>query len=259
MIVWMLKARNDGSNRRTTTLYYVVFGLVGLIVGLVLLAWSGEWSMHRLSAELGGLFLVTALVTLLWELQGRRVFLAEILESVQVSADIRAAGVGQIGMRYLEDIDWSDTLAGAKEVDLVISWGNTWRNQNHERLREIVRRGGRLRVFLPDTEDTDGMAVLSSRFEMPLDEVRTLIASAVKDFAALKGGTGSVEVWLRPAAMPWALYRVDSRAVFTLYKIAQERGNVPVILAAEPGSLYSFACDEVNALCKISRPATDCP
>lgn len=239
-------------NRKITTLQVLLIAGAVAVIGLALLTWADGWNLD-LAADFGRLLLVTVALTLLWELHGRRVFADEVLELASVGSDVRAAGLRSVNMNYLEGVAWPELLMGAPEIDLVVSWANTWRNQHLERLRKVIANGGKLRVLLPDPDDEAGVRSLATQFDMSDEDVVKEIRRAAKEYAQLRSGGGTVEIWFRPAVAPWALYRVGTTAVFTLYRAARERGNVPVVVATQPGSLYTFAVDEIAALLKVGR------
>jgi hypothetical protein len=124
-------------NRRTiqskvTTRSGWILSLAFLIVGGVLLYISGGQSMvdanEQLSAflsQFGGLLLGTGVLTIAWDLVGRRSFADEVLAKAKLSAEVVDSGLTKVTDEYLQDVEWEDLFRDAHKVDIVVSYAYT--------------------------------------------------------------------------------------------------------------------------------------
>lgn len=251
------------AQRKVVTLSAVLLTAVFVLAGVALLWWSGTRDLQgnpqlaAFAGQAGGTLLATGLLTIGWDLVGRRAFADEVLAKARVGADIDRAGIIRITDQYLEAVEWDELFRDVKRLDIVVAYGSTWRNTHRGRLERVAARPGtRLRVFLPDPGDHDTMRVLAERFDMKVEDITAKVAEAVKDFKSLRrpdGGT--VEVRLRKGDLVFTCYRFDSRAVLTLYSHSRERRtHVPTFVVSE-GQLFEFVYGELKAFETQSAPA----
>ena len=86
-------------------------------------------SLKSLSSEIGSVLLVSISLTIFWELSTKRDFFAEIMHHVQLSENIKQAGV-KSGLRYVE---W----AAARTREAVRMGWSRERATGSESLREF--------------------------------------------------------------------------------------------------------------------------
>lgn len=161
----------------------------------VLLLWlaqreSGRWSFddtwQAIVSNIGGLVLATALITVAWELAGKRSFAREVMAKANLSEDVKRAGIAKVTDQYLDSVAWDELIDGSSKVDIVVAYASTWRNANrHRLLRVAARKGARIRVFLPDPEDAMTMSVLADRFSTTPQDLKSKVAEAIREFADL--------------------------------------------------------------------------
>lgn len=240
---------------QTTLLTAVAF----IVPGAVLLWFTTKsyapediWQ-PSLYGQVGGLLVATGLITLTWELVGKRAFTAELMSKTQLREDIVRSGVQRVTDQYLQDVEWDELFASSRRLDIVVAYASTWRNANRRRLEELVSKsGGGLRVFLPDPDDPETMSVLAKRFDMTPIALEAKIEEAIEDFKGL-GAKGNVEVYVRSGDALFSCYQFDHRSVMTLYSHSQERrGSVPTFLVGD-GMLREFVGTDIEAIEKQSR------
>lgn len=216
----------------------MTLGMLVVLVaaGVVLLA-AGErtsdanhpiWRAVLLSV--GGLLVASATLSILWELRGRRVFAEEVLAAAGVADDVRRSGLRAVSDDYLEVADWPELFRNATEIDLLASWGATWRRRFERQWIEWIKQPNvRLRVLLPDSTDTALLAHLAGRFDKDVDYVKSRINETSGFYAGLQrtgGENTTVEVRHIVRAPVWGYYRMGATVVATLY---------PSSLASAPG------------------------
>lgn len=247
---------------RVVTRSAAVLALVFVLIGGAALWVSGldaikeNMPLSGFLSQLGGLLLATGLITIAWDLFGRRAFADEVLAKAKLSTDVVDSGLIRVTDQYLDEVEWVDPFQDVNKLDIVVAYAYTWRNAHRARLQAAARRGCRIRVFLPDYRDDETINILAGRFSMPADALKAKIQEAVADFKALPTPTNApVQVCLRTGDLVFSCYRFDSRAVLTLYSHSRERRtNVPTFVTKN-GSLFTYVYDELEAIAQQSQPA----
>lgn len=175
-----------------------------------------------------------------------------------LTRDFEAAGLLRIGATYLGELEWKQLFAEVTELDIVVAYGQTWRNMHARELAQVAARpDSRVRVFLADPDDELTVAVLADRFDITHDELRARITATRSDYEALRQSDGAqIEVFYRPGDRVFSFYRFDDIAVVGLYSHSRARGAaVPVFVCAWPGELFEFIQDELAVILDQSRLA----
>jgi hypothetical protein len=232
----------------------VALGVVILSVTSVESWWEHHHTFQHAIEKVGDLVFATGLLAVLWELKGKRDFFAEILATLRISGEMRAAGIAQITPNFRERIDWQALFRSVREVDVLVAYARTWRNNDLDSLREFARRDARLRIILPDSDDAITVATLAQRYATDAQEVRARIAESIREFQELAtGGRAIIEVWSAKAPPVYTMYRFDSRAVVAFYNHQVDRSPVPAMLVEEGGVLYEFVRKDFENLLQDRR------
>jgi hypothetical protein len=168
-----------------------------------------------------------------------------------LTTDLHTAGLVRIGTNYLNELDWQTLFVKAKELDVFVAYGQTWRNLHARHLHELAgRRGTRVRVFLPNPFDPPTVAVLADRFATTGPElVRRIEATRTEYLALRRRGGGQVEVYYRAGDRVFSFYRLDDTAVVGFYSHSRNRvPSIPVFVCQAPGTLYDFIVDELQVI-----------
>jgi hypothetical protein len=248
----------EGTVVRTIHTYRtIVIALVLAGAGLALLYFSGfpalgrdQPAMQVLLRELGALLFVTGGIALLWDLKGRRDFADEVLAKAQVGADVRSSGLRRLSMQWLEDVEWSNMFLRAREIEVFVSYGTSWRNVHWARLEQYSRGSrNKLRVYLPHPGDQATVSTLAQRYASTSDKIVQQITDAAGAFASLRqeGGGADIRIYYRRGDPTFACYKFDDQIVVTLYSHRRSRGDVPTMLIG-PGTLYDFFAGELDAI-----------
>lgn len=252
--------------RERTTLRVVLAAIVAAGLGVALLYvsgrtewWSGKLAGQRLVADLGGLLVAAVAISLLWEFAGKRKFADEILDKVGVASDIDRAGIVRVTDQYLKEVEWDSYFQRVQKLDVVVAYGRTWRQTHLEQLRAIAGRAdARVRVILPDPEDTQSLAVLANRFARTPAQLRDDILEAANEFLALRTyGPATIRLYFRRGDQVFSCYRLDQTSVVTLYSHSRTRRPVPTIVCRSGGTLYDFIRQEIEAMLSNSREIRD--
>ncbi|TCO43807.1 helix-turn-helix domain-containing protein [Actinocrispum wychmicini] len=173
-----------------------------------------------------------------------------------LTRDFADAGLLRIGSTYLGEMEWKQLFAEVTELDIVVAYGQTWRNMHARELTLVAARPDRrIRVFLADPDDELTVTVLADRFSATHDELRSRITATRRAYETLRRPNGAqIEVYYRPGDRVFSFYRFDDVAVAGLYSHSRTRGAaVPVFVCARPGELYEFIQDELAVILDQSR------
>lgn len=173
-----------------------------------------------------------------------------------LSRDFEASGLLRIGATYLGELEWKRLFAEVTELDIVVAYGQTWRNMHARELAQVAARpGSRVRAILADPNDDLTVAVLANRFAISHDELRARISATRAEYESLRRpGGAQIEVYYRPGDRVFSFYRFDDIAVVGLYSHSRVRGAaVPVFVCAQPGELFEFIQDELSVILNQSR------
>jgi hypothetical protein len=164
------------------------------------------------------------------------------------------SGLQRITDQYLEDVEWADLIEGSQKVDIVVHYANTWRNTHSQRLRAVAaNKKARMRVFLPDPDDSQTLITLARRFDRPAEDIGKDIRQAISDFKDMHTpGGADVQVYVRTGDMVFSCYRFDSRAVLAMYSHSRRRSLVPTFVVGS-GTIWDFVYGEVQEIQKQSR------
>jgi hypothetical protein len=161
------------------------------VLGAVLLYIASEVegqianSVDATVREVGALLFAAGILSVFWELLGRRALTSELLDAARLSADIQNAGLTGVTTNYL-DVEWNELLERAREVDVFFAYGQTWRTAHATTLRELIEhKGVQLRVVLPDHTNAQLMAQLADKFQYSPEKLVGYIDDAEHDIANL--------------------------------------------------------------------------
>lgn len=228
----------------------VAFIGLGFILASIL--WLQDYPVWQaLAREAGALLLVSGVITMLWDLLGKRALLDEVLAKAQLSRDIDEAGVSRITDTFQSaKLDWPSYFRAANNLDIFVSYARSWRNTYLEELRRVARKKNtRIRVVLPDPEDEQTVLELSRRFDYTPEHLVNLIEEAKEDFDRLRSPSGGkVEVWFLPVAQTFSFYIFDQIAMIALYTHRRERLPVPTLVCDKGGWLHEYVRKEFDAM-----------
>jgi hypothetical protein len=239
----------------------VVYSLAPLgLMGIGLLFWSKfaeEWH-HPIRAavlgELGALFVVTAVLTFVWDLMGKRAFADEILVKANMSRDLADAGV-EIATANFRDsrTPWEQLFKNSTTLDIWVSYASTWRNTHAQAIEKLLsRKNSKLRVVLPDPSNVRILQELADRYEKEPEALKAQIEEAAKAFLKFRDH-GAVEVHFAETLPTFSMYLFNSKAVFAPYNHRKGRIPVPAIVCDEDGFLFRYLAEEFEALIRSSK------
>ena len=226
--------------------------------------WEGREVWQTVVQNIGALLLVMGAITLLWEFWAKRAFLDEVLAKVQMADEVKQAGFVRVTDSFHRDIDWETLFRSVKKLDIFFAYGYTWRSTHAEELKKVAaRKGARIRIVLPDPEDTQTVSELARRFNFTPEKIIELIRDAEKDFRNLHicaDSGAQIDIWFLPATPQFSFYRFDSLAIFALYSHSRERTPIPTFVVEMGGTLYDYIRKEFDAMIRpdgLARHITD--
>jgi hypothetical protein len=251
-----MKQTTNIAQDRTNYLVYLIAIIVSAL-GVLLIYWAspGEWLGSRqplttILQALGITLLTSVSIGLLWELFVRRTFLEELKMRIGIAGDIDAAGLIGFTDHFYESPEWESYFTKSNQLDIFFAYGSTWRNVNEGNLRVFVKKGGEIRVVLPNPDDTNVMNELARRFSYSLEEMVSKEKEALVFFESLKRlkDDAKVKIWLTSKAPLFTFYRFNSTIILSLYNHRPGRGGVPTFIASEGGKLYDNIILEFDSM-----------
>jgi hypothetical protein len=252
---------NDVSTASKLVTYRTAtIALVVLVIGLALLyfsgvkeSWVGAGSRQVLANQLGAILITTAGLTILWDLRGKRDVIELVLEKVQVAADVKNSGLERVSMSWL-DIPWNELFSSARDVEVFIVYGSSWRNSHWPKLQALTADSrNKLWIYLPDPDHETTMKVLARRYDATVEKVQSNVREMAAAMASLSKANGAdVRIYYRDGDPTFTCYRFDERIVVTLYSNRRDRGDVPTLLMKK-GTFHDFFTADLAAIRKQSR------
>jgi hypothetical protein len=252
----MLHKRRANLNRRITWLSATTISSALFLIGFLLLLGVEEFAWLSINypavstflKEVGSIIMASGLVAIIWEISIKRTFFNEVMEKVGLATDVDKAGLIGVTMQFYNDIDWEELFKNVKKLDILFSYGGTWRHVNTVQLRELADRGVSIRVVLPDTKEENLMIQLGNRYGYDADEMGRKICEAKNDFKETFDGTSSdLKLYCTKIAPLFDVYRFDDVAIITMFKHRRTRVPVPVFQAKRGGDIYDFVDSELKA------------
>lgn len=234
-----------------------------LVIGLALMSASpsvshaGYHKIATLLEESGAALFISGVLSVLWELAGKRAFADEILAKANMSRDLADAGIDIAAYSFKDKrIDWDELFKSACRLDIFVAYGHTWRNTQSENIDSLLSDSdAKLRIILPDLENDEVVKSLSVRFEMEPDNVKQEIGEAIKFFGRRKEkAKGTIEIYATSVMPLFTFYRFNSKVVFALYNHRAGQQAVPSFVCDKEGFLFKFFSDEFEGI--IGDPRT---
>lgn len=203
---------------------------------------------------LGSLFGVSAI----WELTSRNKFIKDML-------DIKVIGESSVKSgfyEYEEDfkyLNWKQVFENASKMELYFSYANTWYSNNMSLIKNYLKKGGKLKVYLPDHRQDLVINTLNQRFSYgeyskdkshPEDCVKIRIEKTIR---TLKGLGKNVEIFLYSGTFQSSYYILDKKElIFAPQKHGIEKEYVPAF-RVKKGLLYKWIIEDTLRIKKISE------
>lgn len=235
----------------------LIASLLVMVIGFALLFLSKpieELQYHRLgslSRESGAVLLAAVALALLWDLVGKRAFADEILAKANMSRDLAEAGIDVVSSSFQDKrIAWDELFKNACKLDLLISYGYTWRNSQLDKIEAMLSDpDARIRVVLPDPENVEVVNVLSTRYGQTPSEIKREITLAKEFFEQRKlRAKGRVEIYYAGIVPLFSFYRFNNKVVFALYNHRTGRLPVPTFIADKDGFLFGYFTAEFEGI-----------
>lgn len=218
--------------------------------------WTQNLGYQKFIDTLGSTLIVTGLITVAWDLFGKRAFAEEILATISMSRALISAGILQIAPSFQSrEINWDKLFQKASEVDVLFYGSSMWRTQNYKNIRELLQRPRtKLRILIPDPNDQKTMIESAGRLKMSLDDQIQYINKTINYFRELsvEFPKAKIQVWVIKKSPLISIFRFDDIAVVTFYSHLGYVESIPTIICSRGGEIFNFVINELNGLCKTT-------
>ena len=225
-----------------------------LLLVLSALSWFDTHAVLRsVMSQLGGVLFVSAVLTVFWDLRGKRDLIHEVLTRVRTSEEVKASGLTGATMDWAT-VPWGDLIESSRDISVFIAYGSSWRKNHWTRLTDFAsKKENRLRLILPDPNDDPTVAILAQRFSYTPEKTRGLILEMAQEMAGLYSeGGADIRIYYRAGDPTYTMYKFDECIVVSLYANRRERGEIPV-LTLRKGSMFDFFVKDLEAILKQSE------
>jgi len=258
-----MKKSNNYLLTERVNLRSTILAITFFVLGLLLVVWSANkdyWAQNTARQAFvettGTSLLVTGLITIAWDISGKRAFAEELLSMVNMSRELTAAGILQVSRSFQSrDIDWDNLFSKAVNVDLMFFGSSTWRNHNFKQLEALAtKKHTALRVLLPDPNHTNTMQNLADRMNMRIEDQVQKINSSILFFKTLVDNfpEANIQILLVKEVFVFSVFRFDDIAVVSFYSHRKKLVEVPTLLCKTDGIVYKFVMDEIESLASES-------
>lgn len=231
-------------------------GIIGLAVitwGVLIKGWSQVW-LGTFGAALVSTWLSAATIGLLFEVFFRKKYLEEAMDLAKIGESLRSAGIREFQMGFLS-FDFKDFFRNAREVDIYVNYAQTWLEQHAPLLKELFKRGAKVRYFLNDPDDNAVLEGLSQKWQeegnnkYSADDLRRRITAVLDRLDNIRFSSGDVagppqglfEVYLTRSDVPYSFYRSDDKLLLVPTKICRDKDHpVPYLILEKTGSEAGF-------------------
>lgn len=260
-------ARSDRGahpSRKLTNAFGTIFALVVTIVGIAAFIVTAAWraklgdempSWLGVSLEqIAGILIATGILSLFWDLLGRRALADEVMDTAGLAEEIRAAGLTHVWNRYLSEDTWRKRFSQAKKLDVFVAYANTWRETYRHDISEFAQRSGnQVIIVLPDVSDPDTITSIACRSNKTTEEVVRKIEEATEKYKAILAKGKNCFILAHKGPQAYAAYRFDSECIVTLYRNRPKKtGHIPT-LAVAGGSFGEFLHDDLDETISQAR------
>ncbi len=240
------------------------------VLGTGFLFWSrfAEAWQHPIRAvvlrEIGVFLFVTAALTLLWDIVGKRAFTDEVLAKANMSLDLADAGIEVFTADFRDHhIPWPELFKCANKLDLFVSYASTWRNNHLSYIERLLsRKDGQIRVILSDPNNDELLGVLAKRFGKEKDFLKKQIEESIKFWQErnkhskeAENASDKVKIYLTDVTPFFTFYLFNTKAVAAFYNHRQGRIPVPAFVCDEDGYMFRYLTEEFEGILGNAKAA----
>ena len=249
----------------------IVLAVVGvlLIVVAARISTPGWLWLSQVLAELGSAVVISGALSALWEWHLKRAFAEEIFEAAGIASQLGQAKMVGVTTDYMHGVQWAKLLDSAKELDLFVYSGRTWRSSLDQYLLRLASQPkSRINLLLPDPSDATVVGELARRFRTSADEVVAAVNDTRLYFERLvvraqAAKRSNIKIWYVKQAPLFTFYRIDNAYVLTTYRHGA-KGPVPTFVCHKGGAVADFIDEQLlhllnkkNGLCHQAFPTKD--
>ncbi|MCW0370803.1 hypothetical protein [Xanthomonas sacchari] len=227
---------------------------IAIVLALILIAVSGapanqkvtDW-LRSLLPTLGWFILGTGVVNYLYELHGKQEIVRQIKTLIDISDSMGTSGIQKATLE-IGEISWKALISTAKNIDLSVSYANTWRSNYVGQLKEFAKnKSSRLRVVLPDPGDERLMTALGLRYNRAAEDVSKSVKEAHCFFEGIFSEIGASKrcsVIFSSKESTYAYHRFDDVCVVTFYHGLGRIGKVATLQFGKSGEFGKLFCQD---------------
>jgi hypothetical protein len=240
-----MNTQND--KKQITNLTFVLIAIFILIIAVICL-WLSETmdffkgnSVWKLVIQnISGALISTSVLSVAIDLFAKRSFLEEVRSIAEIARSAYQTGLVLITRDFGKEINWENELEKTDQLDILVTYARTWRNNHREALTQLARRDASIRVVLPNPNNQALLEQLASRFSLQPIVLKQLIIDAEKDFNVIFSESANYSIWFTDTALVFSMYRFRKTRILATFAHGPKGSGVPTLVIGENGSIASF-------------------
>lgn len=119
--------------------------------------------------------------------------------------------------RTHDDVDWAAIIRNAKQIDIVVHYYDSWVREHYQEFAGLFKRGGRVRLIIPDPEHVEVMSSVQREFfprhtvERITEKIFATAQNLREAIDAADSPDAKLEIYAFPAALHYAAVIADDR------------------------------------------------
>lgn len=240
-----MNPQND--KKQITNLTFVLIAIFILIIAVMCL-WLSETmdffkenSVWKLVIQnFSGALISTSVLSVAIDLFAKRSFLEEVRSIAEIARTAYQTGLVLITRDFGKEINWENELEKTDQLDILVTYARTWRNNHREALTQLARRDASIRVVLPNPNNQALLEQLATRFSLQPIVLKQLIVDAEKDFNSIFSKSDNYSIWFTDTALVFSMYRFRKTRILATFAHGPKGSGVPTLVIGENGSIASF-------------------
>ncbi|MEI7576534.1 MAG: hypothetical protein WCK51_06550 [Armatimonadota bacterium] len=231
------------------------FGLLGLAsVDFGVTVWK---YFPKLFEKIGAVLLAVGIVDVLWEYARKQSFLHEIRTAIIQTDAPPKLGIEDATDSFHDDVPWAKLFENSKKktISVAFAYGGTWRGMNEARLKDFIKDGGTLAVYLPDAEDENVLTCCAQLFSKSTGDMKERILGSEKFFADLRNSCPkaskrqrSVQIYRVKKLLTFSAYVFETHTIYSFYTHSKEKGRPPALVCSKGGVMSRYVMHELDTL-----------
>ena len=238
------------TNQKTVSKLGCILLIISILLAFGAILIGVLWKNGGIWADIITSFLVTIVpiigISAIWDIWERKKFAKKVLHAAGLSYKLQPSGITQFASSFV-DIDFHDYILNADSITVVFTYARTWRETNRNTLREMLKRGGTLTVFLPNYKINKYMTDFDNRFFEKKGTTMNRIKKAIAFFEDYeKEFKNQVKIYLFDGVFTTSYYLIGNIGIMATFNHSDKKDNAPALICNKDGDVYKFIQKDID-------------